>query len=129
MKKITFAKEQGSKPFNWNKFLDKDFTIFSKKRSEQLKNASDLASNWITCACGNQCAIIPRDLRYGNPRDGRLRKLGMDFSNAVCNLEDNYKTKKITKIKSAQKKCKVILAKIEERSAVIIKNILASESK
>lgn len=76
MKKlITYAESKKAKPYDWNKFLNK------KKYSRiDLSQASYLAGRWVSCACGYQCEIIPRD-ENGLPLDGRLMTLGVEFSN------------------------------------------------
>jgi hypothetical protein len=42
------------------------------------------ASHWDTCMCGQQDVGIPRFER-GQPKDGRLTILGLDFKDAVDN--------------------------------------------
>ena len=66
----TYSEERGKKAFDWNKAL-------SKKRisKETWKELQKKASDWVTCACGNQCAIIPRWYN-GAPLDDVLTELG-----------------------------------------------------
>lgn len=73
MKKYTETK--GSKPFNWFEALSKDCSQMTIKESQKLANK---AGGWISCATGNQCAIIPRD-KDGEPLDKKLRSLGTQF--------------------------------------------------
>lgn len=81
----TFAETQGKKRFDWNAFLD--FADRHGIQSPQINwhIADKLARSWVTCACGNQCAVIPRagaDAESGlggAPDDRRLRNLGLDF--------------------------------------------------
>lgn len=129
MKKITYAQKQGKKSFNWNKFLSKNFTKFSKEREDELFDADELASNWVTCACGNQCAIIPRCETTSAPKDGQLYKLGSKFCDKVSKLRDAYDLKKIPQILKAQEQCQNILEKIEERSFIIIKKMKHESNK
>jgi hypothetical protein len=48
-----------------------------------------LANYWPTCACGNQCAVIPREFNSltgsGAPVDKVLYRLGMTFANQINN--------------------------------------------
>jgi hypothetical protein len=88
--------------FNWwlaiqyaEKTQDSDF-------KDQLAH---LASDWVTCACGNQCAIIPRHFT-GAPEDDVLYEEGKNFYEYV-ESEDWAKAKETLK-------------KIEERSAEVI---------
>lgn len=70
----TYAESKGKKPFNWFEFLErKDIT------DSEWVDAYTLSTNWITCACGNQCDVIPRDW-VGAPIDSYLRVLGNDFT-------------------------------------------------
>ena len=71
----------------------------------QFKRAED----WVTCACGKQDPRIRRRDYSNAPHDGTLFLLGMSFSEAV---ENNWPIK-------AEK----ILAKIEKRAAVLLKEI------
>lgn len=103
MKTKTYSEFKGEKPFDWNEFLSKE-----QHSAEEHNNAHLLSKSWITCACGNQCSIIPRD-NLGMPLDNRLRILGVDFTYNLYHC--NFGT------------CKSILKQIEERSAFLIKEI------
>jgi hypothetical protein len=109
----TYAEECNEPPFDWNAALDK---IIARgwAEPEEVDTMEDLANDWVTCACGNQCAIIPRD--YANtPRDERLRHLGVDFTDFVGWGE--------------WRSAKVTLQKIEARSAELIAIELAKQPK
>jgi hypothetical protein len=70
-----------------------------------------LAGNWVSCACGNQCSIIPRrEDGDGYPLDRELKNLGMSFYYAVRERE--------------VKRSLEVLNQIETRSAQLIKEIL-----
>lgn len=102
-KEITYAQTVDKRPFNWNRFLK------SKTHNEAAwDKAIQLATHWTTCACGTQCAIIPRSAG-GEPDNKALSKLGMRFMDAIT-------AKNTTK-------AKVILVKIEQHSAILIKRI------
>lgn len=96
---MTYCESRGEKPFDWNEFLNRE-TI----TEEEWEEAGNLASCWITCACGNQCDLIPR-LR-GIPTDNDLAWFGKQFSEAVD----------VKNIMLA----KIILQDIEQRSAELI---------
>jgi hypothetical protein len=72
MKKYTETK--GERLFDWNKFLENP----PKKGSEEHLGTCNLSEDWVTCACGTQCEIIPRDV-VGMPLDDKLRRLGLQF--------------------------------------------------
>ena len=71
------------------------FTEAQKKR----------AAAWVTCACGKQSALIPRDFA-GEPLDGILTFFGRQFDTAVDAGKPG--------------KAKRILAKIERQSLIVI---------
>lgn len=105
-KQITYAEKQGEPPFDWNTFLDR--AIAGEISFDEHNEAINLARHWVSCACGNQCDIIPRD-RYGNPLDTWLSILGARFSYRVS--------------RSYFKEAKQTLSNIEARSAELIAEI------
>jgi hypothetical protein len=73
MKKYTETKNRA--PFDWNAALSKDCKDMNLREAGQLKKRSE---SWVTCACGNQCEIIPRE-KDGTPLNKKLDKLGVKF--------------------------------------------------
>jgi hypothetical protein len=97
----TYAETKGERAFDWNNFLENP----PEYRSIEHYHACDLASEWVTCACANQCYIIPR-CPIGSPVDEELERLGIIFYIDIDN---------------AKWKCaKTTLYLIEKRSAEII---------
>ena len=81
-KKETYSAFMHEDEFNWNEFLSQ------KNISQGLwRDAIEMANSWVTCACGNQCAIIPRD-KSGQPNDEKLMRLGAKFWEDICRRED-----------------------------------------
>jgi hypothetical protein len=78
------------------------------------RRAVTLASKWTTCACGNQCDIIPRTVD-GRPIDATLTHLGILFPRTI---EDGNYDGALS-----------ILDQIEARSAVLIKHELKDRSR
>ena len=103
----TYAETKGEEPFDWNAYLNKP-----RRTSGEILDAVRLSNYWITCACGNQCDVIPRNFD-GIPLDTELRILGRRFTSAI-----EYR---------AVKRAKLILAKIEARSKFLIDEIKANE--
>lgn len=66
----TYAEAKGSAPFDWYAFLRQP-----QIDEDEWTSAIERARNWTTCACGNQCAVIPRH-REGEPKDDVLAHLG-----------------------------------------------------
>lgn len=99
----TYAEESGHAPFDWNSFLAR--AMSDGVSADEHVRVSSYAQFWTTCACGNQCAIIPRDSK-GAPFDLDLMKLGADFAAYVGTACWNAATE--------------TLAKIEQRSAELI---------
>jgi len=93
----TYTETQGKAPFDWNAAL--------KSRKKDWLDLYKRSASWVTCACGNQCDVIPRGW-MGIPDDDALEVLGFDFHTAI--------TKQDTRL--AQR----ILHKIEIRSAQLI---------
>lgn len=91
---------------NWN--LELKLKINKSDRGRSSNYLAELAKDWITCATGNQCAIIPRSA-IGRPEDVELEDLGMMFYQTVRNEE----------WKEAEK----ILHEIEGRSLYLIRNV------
>ena len=93
----------------------------------------DAADNWITCACGNLCDVIPR-LDNGEPIDDELADLGVTFSNLISEVADIaydisiieedhdaiYLKELKKEYKETMKKVAKTLNKIEKRAAKII---------
>jgi len=100
---ISYAKSHNRKPFNWYAFLTKEW--ITEQEWEQVRF---LSANWITCACGNQCDILPRT--QGEPDDVELKRLGRDFNEFI-----KYKCKK---------EALETLKLIEARSSILIAEIL-----
>jgi hypothetical protein len=67
----TYSEVEGKEAFDWNKALSAK--VISIKTWDELRHK---AGDWVTCACGNQCAIIPRSSDTGRPLDELLATLG-----------------------------------------------------
>lgn len=106
----TYCETKGEKPFDWNRELD-SLIAGRELTGWEHDNLSDKALEWTTCACGNQCSIIPRD-REGMPLDTLLRGLGSEFFSYVEN--------------GSWQDAKIILNDIEARAAIVIAEILAN---
>jgi len=106
----TFAETQGKPAFDWIKALNNP----PKACSEEHIALAAMARSWVTCACGNQCAIIPRrniDGVPGSPLDKDLRDLGVVF---------------YTNVRMARwGEAKTTIIKIEARAEILIKEELA----
>ena len=104
--KTTYASQQGERSFDWNKaLLKKNWPKTVEDQAHLIK----LASDWVTCACGNQCAIIPRS-GSGYPTDFELKVKGCLFRVAI--KAGNYIL------------ARKVLVSIEKRSAILIKEII-----
>lgn len=127
MKKYTETKNR--KPFDWFEALSKDCSKMTIKESERLANK---AGEWITCASGNQCAIIPRD-KDGEPLDKQLKSLGTQFyTEGIKHMHFRLEDAELIKSSSGnkdffinqanvyRKKAIKYLGQIEKRSAYLI---------
>ena len=103
----TYAESHGKTPFDWNKTLldlikrDKNNYLYNRNIEFSLEQ---LAGNWVTCACGNQCEIIQRDKEYGKPLDKKLRDLGNEFYDNIreCDWENALNKLHLIEIRSTE---------------------------
>src|SRR5690606_691033 len=114
----TYYEEQTDeeKPFDWFEALTEvdmlsdpnikgyDYEKFSTYHDRLL----ELSNSWVTCACGNQCALIPRRLE-GDPVDEELNVLGRQFAIQIAGFRYHHAIE--------------ILHKIEERSSQILEEL------
>ena len=103
----TYSETKKHKKFNWYDFLNR--ANEGKATEGEIANAKDDSEDWVTCAVGNQCAIIPRD-EDDSPIDNTLYKLGSDFMDDI--LDEKWK------------KAIKTLDKIEKRSTILIQKEL-----
>lgn len=101
----TYAQENKKKPFDWTTFLKKKNKTFN-----DWATAENEASSWVTCACGNQCSVIPR-ASSGVPVDSKLATLGFNFTREIRHRESSEALK--------------TLRQIEKRSTTLIAEIRA----
>lgn len=114
----TYSEKKNEPPFDWFKALSQKITKKFKLPEELREKSAD----WVTCACGNQCAIIPRD-EDGMPLDDVLIDLGTEFNQ---NVEDIFEYQDdVVLANHSRKEAIETLRKIEERSAEIIREIQA----
>lgn len=72
---MTYAELKGLNPINWRQAL----IDVKRKDVGKLADLHSWATNWPTCACGNQCALLPRK-EDGTPLDKELVELGSKFA-------------------------------------------------
>lgn len=107
----TYAEIKHEKTFNWRTVLIEIIHENEDNGEIPIWKQEDLiteAKSWVTCACGNQCAIFPR-FDNGMPKDEILQDLGMDF----------YEEIKAHKYHSALK----LLHEIEQRSSYLLQYV------
>ncbi len=117
---ITFAEVNKEPIFDWNAALSKKNKHITRDFIYTMMTKS---ANWTTCACGNQCSIIPR-YANGCPIDEKLSELGKNFNNKIHDINSLFKAgiKKRQSIRFSIAKfiARRILRKIEKRSQEII---------
>lgn len=83
LNRLFYFELKAQHPFNWYEALKQVMSEPNPKTrfliSQDLKL---LSQNWITCACGNQCNIIPRS-DTGEPDDEILSEQGLRFMEFV----------------------------------------------
>lgn len=70
--------------FDWFAFLEQPYHEIKRCH---IVEASLMANNWVTCACGQLCKDLPRDLS-GEPEDPLLKELGIEFMQCINRIED-----------------------------------------
>lgn len=109
----TYSEAQTGKTFDWNAFLNKETYT-----TQELKNAYLLSEEWVTCACGNQCEVIPRD-EIGKPLDEELANLGWRFTGFIHAMKMSHDTVN-ERFENSRKLAQATLLKIEKRSITLI---------
>jgi|SRR6478609_391082 len=114
----TFAESLGRPKFDWNEFLTR-----LEYEYIDIAQAKGLAADWVTCACGNQCEVIPRT-DFGTPEDSVLAYLGQEFYYSISDLYFDLKDDvSFTRLYMSQCKARILLNQIEERSGILINRI------
>ena len=98
--------------FDWFAFLNQDIELVSE---DYLDEAKSLADNWVTCASGQLCKVLPKG-NGNSPADEELYDLGMDFARKINNLED-------TRQNEDRLKALEILNKIEARTTLLLEQM------
>ncbi len=106
MNKTTYTEVGGNNPFDWNAFLDKE-----EITEKEWEEADKIAESWVTCACGNQCAKIPRNKYTGEPFDSQLSSLGMTFCSNIGSKNKEYAKRTLSQI---EKRSVEILTQLEK---------------
>lgn len=114
-----YSEVRGRPPIDWNDRIKKMADGIVKEHSAEHAHYRSDSGSWVTCACGNQCNIIPRhkSSKYhneGTPLDNILETLGVDFHRAIQNFNPKVAGQ--------------VLERIEERSAYLIKEILKKDA-
>jgi hypothetical protein len=114
----SYAAQHGT-AFDWNAFLAREMESFTY---EELAKAAKLSKGWVTCACGNQCAIIPRSECHA-PWDRELRELGVEFCGEIDRMRKAFliNRNRFNKLRNEARKT---LAAIERRAQEIIFEML-----
>lgn len=119
----TYCETKDLQPINWwdriNQLPNVDAEVVSGWLNE--------SESWVTCACGNQCAIIPR-CANGAPLDNHLQNLGTNFYEWWDCAYDILDGESPDDINDIIKQLKDTLTAIEKRSAELINKIKSQKS-
>lgn len=123
MKRTTYAEERGEWVYDWSAILwNIEHGLFTEEEMREWQGAS---YSWVTCACGNQCADIPRSpaggvMQKGTPLDDDLRDLGAKFYGSINNIPVvGYEQERAIYCAEAR----ITLAAIEKRAAELLKEM------
>ena len=99
--------------YDWPTIIDDlEAGLYDKKTTMECLDA---VVSWPTCACGNQCASLPRDVN-GKPSDSHLEVLGDRFAtyvNGIIGARGQDRTDMATGARE-------VMADIDARSAVLL---------
>lgn len=116
----TYSETKNKKPIHWNLILQPNRK--RKLTRKQLLIMEKKSAGWITCACGNQCDIIPRSSFGGRPFDEPLYRLGVRFHSLIAEMHYNFGDDEAVEVYRVG--AVDTLKKIEKRSALLIKETL-----
>ena len=87
--------------WDWNEYLNAS----NEDKANYYNEAKDRASNYATCACGEVCKVLPKDVA-DVPLDNKLRFLGLSFYDTIIDMNFD--------------KAKIILEDIEARTKFLL---------
>lgn len=83
----TYSETKGKPPINWWDRIERLDTVDEEEYLQWCEDAKD----WITCACGSQCDIIPRN-EFGVPVNYDLKSFGDSFCVFIRNRRKDKST-------------------------------------
>ena len=128
----TYSEELGEKPIDWRAWINREIARIGDRitlgRGDHRFDSEEMyakSGSWVTCACGNQCSIIPRvegGVVQGEPEDSMLAMLGIEFHHAISRLPILvfYDGETMFEHVGFLSRALELLEKIEARSAVLI---------
>lgn len=133
MDKTPYSITKKEEFIDWNSEIKK----VRIRNLDKLEDLSYLSENWVTCACGNQCAAIPRIQSVpfmGRPKDQHLAELGTIFAEIMKNLYfhaadcDSFQDKRVKReFKELKTKALFTIELIERRSTEILSDLDITE--
>jgi hypothetical protein len=100
--------------FCWFAFLEQDPSTLSY---DEIEEAYELSTEWVTCACGQVCSILPKT-NQGEPADPLLSDLGIKFMRRMEYATESYND--IKELRLCFNEAKSILFSIEKRSKELL---------
>lgn len=113
----TYSEKYETAPIDWHDRIDRLDTMLAG----EIIDSANAAASWITCACGNQCAAIPR-APDGEPLDVELWGHGLEFANLWSDVIHTSACYSLY-----QKRLKACLARIEKRSTELLTELGVSQ--
>lgn len=101
--------------FCWFLFLEQPDDQITE---DQIEEAYHKSTEWVTCACGQVCASIPRN-QSNEPDDETLYELGMQFMFELQDAREQFYIK--DSFRNCLNYAKDILIKIEQRTTELLK--------
>lgn len=115
----SYAESVGRKPFNWLSWLEH---VRFNVGTERMQEVRGWAGEWPTCACGNQCAALPRT-RGGMPIDAALMDLGLYFLRQLMAMNYAHKFGHFLDFEIRRRNALSVFRQIENRSTELLKQL------
>jgi hypothetical protein len=116
MSQKTYAEVQSEESFDWRIAL-KEATE-RELSDDEWEELGEKSNDWVSCACGNMCSIIPRD-HVGRPKDEYLAGLGETFND---NIDDKDPEEALKTLCEIEKRSEYLILQIDKAAGKSSRN-------
>jgi hypothetical protein len=115
----SYAETKRLTPVDWHTFLKLPLGKVTPSLMSKMVRKSEA---WVSCACGNQCAIIPRR-NNGRPLDEELAQFGGYFFSNIVTPQEAHQEDNVKAYNVRRKNARTTLRQVEQISKRLIKEI------